>query len=75
MNLKAGDKITLNEKAREWTMGRVFTVDEVKNWGVTCYTIPDEPILGAASVVDDDRVFYRAANDEIETVVARGQTT
>jgi hypothetical protein len=34
---KRGDRIRLNERAREWTRDRVFTVDAVRPFGVRCY--------------------------------------
>jgi hypothetical protein len=50
--IKPGDRITLNEKAREWTHGKIFTVSETKVWGVVCHTQQLE--------------FYSADWDEIE---------
>jgi hypothetical protein len=36
--LQPGDQIRLNQRAHSWTRGRVFTVAEVKTWGVVCWT-------------------------------------
>ena len=35
--LKKGDAILLTAEAAEWTHGKIFYVDEVKLWGVTCW--------------------------------------
>jgi hypothetical protein len=53
--LKPGDKIRLNENAREWTRGKVFTVEVVPGFGVLCF-----------EAVGNAHAFYRAAWHEIE---------
>jgi hypothetical protein len=57
--LKKGQAILLNETADEWTQGKTFCVEEVKNWGVVCWaraTAED----GVHVLVDSDQAFYRA---------------
>jgi hypothetical protein len=62
--LEPGDRIRLNQKAREWTRGLVFTVDEVRAWGVICWAFPR---AGEAVVVrDTGKAYYRATWDQIE---------
>jgi hypothetical protein len=63
IQLKRGDRIRLNAKAREWTREKVFFVEEVRGWGVICWAQVKE---GEAVVIrDSDVAFYRAAWDEI----------
>ena len=64
-DVKPGDGIRLNATARDWTRSRLFTIDEVKSWGVRCYTVPDKPIQGVVTLIDDDRVFYMAPWSQI----------
>jgi len=61
--LKPGDRIYLNCRAREWTRGKVFTVDEVKRWGVDCWT--KEP-SDAHRTIERGEYRYPATWDEIE---------
>lgn len=55
--LKVGDSIELNDKAREWTQGKTFVVDEIRSWGVICLIKEGE--LG------EMRTFYHATWDQI----------
>jgi len=57
-----GDVIRLNDKAREWTHDKVFTIDEVKHWGVICYWNTDPGVSPPGTA------FYRATWDQIEEV-------
>ena len=41
--VEKGTQIRLNCLALAWTRGLVFTVDEVRHWGVRCYTTEDVP--------------------------------
>ena len=69
IDLKPGDEITLNGRAREWTQGKTFVVEEVKSWGVVCWShaSPDEAVL----VKESGRAFYPATWDEIEPLAHR----
>jgi hypothetical protein len=53
---KVGDKIRLNATAADWTQGKVFTVREVKEWGVICEWAD---LMGGLAL-------YRAKWDQIE---------
>jgi len=70
--MKVGDKIRLNEQAREWTRGKVFDVTKVHSWGVVCATTADgyadrerqsPPHVSRAS---GNLAYYRATWEEIE---------
>lgn len=63
--LEPGDLILLNRKAREWTRGLIFTVDEVRKWGVICWTLPHD-LDGVVVLRDTGQAFYRATWDQIE---------
>lgn len=54
-DLKVGDEIKLNDKARSWTKDLVFTIDEVASWGVKC-----------RATFGPGVAHYRALWDEIE---------
>ncbi len=65
--VKAGDRIVLNDRARVWTKGKVFTVEHADGWGVRCFVM-----LGnqhPAATDDDGRAWYAALWDEIAEVV------
>ena len=66
--LEVGDRIRLNSRAREWTHGKIFTVDEVKRWGVICWARANAEDA-VHVLVDSDRAFYRANWDEIDAPV------
>jgi hypothetical protein len=68
IRLTPGARIRLNEKARQWTFGLIFTVEDVRGWGVICYAQPDAQPENTVALKDSDRVQYRAAWDEIEAV-------
>lgn len=77
-SIKKGDAIKLNEKAREWTIGLILTVDEVKAWGVICSVELSEPpegvLAGVHRVVDgtgraSSLAYYRATWDQIGRIV------
>ncbi len=65
--VNAGDRIVLNDRARVWTRGKVFTVEHADGWGVRCFMMAaNEP----ARLPDDDgRAWYAALWDEIAEVV------
>lgn len=63
--LKPGDPVRLNEQALPWTHGKVFYVDRVRTWGITCWTdtaTPDEAHLA----VGTGHAFYSCSFGEIE---------
>jgi hypothetical protein len=70
---KPGDKIRLNEKALEWTHGKVFTVSAVKKDYVLCSTTADGYGEGSArksrphtTRANGNLAFYRATWEQIE---------
>lgn len=65
--LARGVAITLNEKAMAWTRGLVFEVEDVRGWGVVCFT-EQQPPPGVHSLVDSGRAMYRAAWVEIASL-------
>jgi hypothetical protein len=71
--LKPGDKIRLNENAKEWTRGKVFTVASVKKEVVICSTTSDGYGDGSTrqsrphtTRASGNLAFYRAPWEEIE---------
>lgn len=67
---KTGDRIRLNDKARGWTQGYVFTVDAVRPFGLRCY-------VAAANAPNGNAVphaFYMALWDEVAGKVVDGET-
>ena len=72
--LRVNDRITLNSTARDWTRGRVFTIGEVKKWGVNCWTPPQpgEKIAGVSmtGTETDLKAWYPATWEQIEAKVA-----
>jgi hypothetical protein len=71
---KRGDRIRLNEKAREWTRGRVFTVDAVRAFGLRCYVAvenaADLPGVHSYPAARVSNAFYMAMWDEVAGKVA-----
>jgi hypothetical protein len=62
-HVNPGDVITLNSKARAWTRGKIFFVDEVGRFGVKCWT---EGHPGQA--------FYLAPWEQIESITTEART-
>lgn len=59
--IKPGDVILLNERAKDWTSGERFTVEELKSWGVVCYAVSEGGQVA----------YYRALWREIDEIVLR----
>jgi hypothetical protein len=68
---KAGDRIRLNGKAREWTKGYVFVVDAVRPFGLRC-TVAAPPGMSGVHY-NGCGAIYMALWDEVEGKVADGE--
>jgi hypothetical protein len=66
--IEPGDRITLNERAREWTRRKIFTVTGVRSWGVVCHTQldPARVVSSGPRTLEDGTAPYRANWNQIE---------
>lgn len=66
---EVGDRVLLNEEAPEWTEGITFEVDDVRSWGVVCFTTTD---VGRGVPKVDGKAMLYATWKQIEEITPAG---
>lgn len=64
--VETGDIITLNKRAPQWAHDKAFVVDEVRDWGVVCFTVTAQGSLYLRAKWDqiDGPMFTRVKQEE-----------